>query len=154
MSIKDRPFRLQPATDDDLAFARELTRVNMRVYYLRYGLVWQPEAFDTEWPKRESYLVMQADQVIGFLGVTRETDYLYVRDVQLMEAHRGEGVGKWVMICVAQMARDRGCASVRLKVFKSNPAVEFYHRLGYFQVGQEPALFWMERAVDQQKSPT
>lgn len=152
MIITDGPRRLQPATDNDLEFARELTRVNMRVYYLRYGLVWQPEAFDAEWSKRESYLVIQADQVVGFVGVTLETDYLYVRDVQLIEAHRRQGVGTWVMTCVAQMAIDRGCTNVRLKVFKSNPAVELYHRLGYLHVGQEAALWWMECAVNQQMS--
>lgn len=147
--IKGKPLRLQPATNEDLAFARELTRVNMREYYIRYGLVWQPEAFDAEWPRRESYLVVQAGRAIGFLGLTIESAYLYVRDVQLIEAYRGEGVGEWVMTCVAQMATERGCASVRLKVFKSNPAVGLYARLGYLHAGEEAALFWMERVVNQ-----
>lgn len=146
---KGKALRLRPATDQDLTFARELTRVNMRDYYIRYGLVWQPEAFDAEWPRRESYLVEQAGRAIGFLGLTTESHYLYVRDVQLVEAYRGEGVGQWIMTCVVQMARDRGCESVRLKVFKSNPAADLYLRLGYFYVGEEPAQFWMERPVNQ-----
>lgn len=147
--IKGKPLRLQPATNEDLAFARELTRVNMRDYYIRYGLVWQPEAFDAEWPRRESYLVVQAGRAIGFLGLTIESAYLYLRDVQLIEAYRGEGVGEWIMTCVTQIARERGCASVRLKVFKSNPAVDLYARLGYLHAGEEAALFWMERIVNQ-----
>ncbi len=142
-------LRLMPAADEHLHFARELTRVNMRDYYARYGLIWQPEAFDAEWPTRESYLIEKAGQVIGFLGLTTEKGYLYVRDVQLIEAYRGEGVGAWVMEWVAQMAWDRQCASSRLKVFKSNPAIGLYLRLGYTQVGEEAALFWMERAVDE-----
>lgn len=121
----------------------------MRDYYLHYGLVWQPEAFDAEWLRRESYLVMQSGTLIGFLGVTLETGYLYVRDVQLIEAYRGEGVGKWIMTCVEQMAIAQGCASVRLKVFKANPAVGLYLRLGYVHVGEEAALFWMERPLRQ-----
>lgn len=140
---------MQPAADSDLAFARELTRVNMRDYYLCYGLVWQPQAFDAEWPRRESYLVIQSGKPIGFLGLTLETGYLYVRDVQLIEARRGEGVGQWIMTCVEQVAIAQGCASVRLKVFKTNPAVRLYRRLGYMHVGEEAALFWMERAVHQ-----
>lgn len=147
--MQDNVLRLLPATNEDLAFARELTRVNMRDYYLRYGFVWEPEAFDAEWSKRESYRVERAGTVIGFLGLTIEGSYLYVRDVQLIEAYRGAGVGRWIMTCVAQMASNRGCASVRLKVFKSNPAAQLYLRLGYLKVREEPALFWMERAVDQ-----
>lgn len=142
-----KPLRLQPATDEHLAFARELTRVNMRDYYLRYGFVWQPEAFDLEWPTRESYVVELAGQAVGFLGLTQENDYLYVRDVQLVEAWRGVGVGAWIMTRVTQMARKRACKRIRLKVFKSNPALALYLKLGYRRVGEEPALFWMEQEL-------
>lgn len=45
MNSRDAQLRLNPATDEDLAFARELTRVKMCGYYARFGLVWQSEAF-------------------------------------------------------------------------------------------------------------
>ncbi len=148
INVKIAGLCLCPATVDDLAFARELTRVNMRDYYARYGLIWQPEAFDAEWPMRESYLICKADRVIGFLGLTVENRYLYVRDVQLIEAHRGEGVGTWVMERVERMARSRRCESIRLKVFKNNPATALYQRFGYIRVCEEVALFWMERVME------
>jgi GNAT superfamily N-acetyltransferase len=138
---------LQSAACSDLPFAKELIRVNMRDYYSRYGLIWQPDAFDAEWPIRQNYLINRLDDVIGYLGLTREAGYLYVRDVQLIEPHRGEGVGTWVMEQIAAMARLECCASVRLKVFKSNPAVALYSRAGYTTVGEEQALLWMELAV-------
>jgi GNAT superfamily N-acetyltransferase len=138
---------LHPATVEDLAFARELTRVNMREYYALYGLIWQPEAFDAEWSLRESYRVYKGDRGIGFLGFTVERDYLYVRDIQLIEAYRGEGVGAWIMGWVRRVAKERGCESVRLKVFKNNPATALYRRLGYMSVGEEAALLWMEQIV-------
>lgn len=144
----EKRLRLQPATDETLAFARELTRVNMRDYYSHYGLVWQPEAFDTEWPDRDSYVVEQAGKAIGFLSLTLESDYLYVRDIQLIETYRGEGVGERVMAWVVVLAKARGCTRVRLKVFKRNPAVGLYLRLGYHRVGEEPALYWMERVLE------
>ncbi|SEP59276.1 Acetyltransferase (GNAT) family protein [Pseudomonas sp. NFACC02] len=149
MIVKHANLRLSLATLDDLPFARELTRVNMRSYYAQYGLVWQPAAFDAEWPLRESYLICRERSLIGFLGITVEKNYLYLRDLQLIEAHRGEGVGAWAMAGIAQMAVERGCNRIRLKVFKSNPATALYRRLGYANVGEEAALLWMERFVDQ-----
>lgn len=146
-NLRDKDLGLQPAGVIDLAFARELTRVNMRDYYSRHGLIWQPEAFDEQWPSRRNFLVHKAGKVIGYLGVTDEHGYLYVRDVQLIESYRGEGVGAWVMAQVAEMAADKRCRCVRLKVFKNNPAIALYGRLGYTQVGEEQALFWMERGV-------
>ena len=147
MIVKEFSLHLSLATIDDLPFARELTRVNMRAYYVQYGLIWQPGAFDAEWPVRESYLICKESCVIGFLGITDEKNYLYVRDIQLIEAHRGEGVGAWAMTRIAQIAADRRCERIRLKVFKSNPATALYRRLGYANVGEEAALLWMERFV-------
>jgi GNAT superfamily N-acetyltransferase len=148
MIAKEVNLRLSLASIKDLPFARELTRVNMREYYARYGLIWQPAAFDAEWPLRESYLIHRASRLTGFLGITVETNYLYVRDIQLIETYRGEGVGTWSMARIAQMAADRRCERIRLKVFKSNPAIALYRRLGYASVGEETALLWMERVVD------
>jgi GNAT superfamily N-acetyltransferase len=148
MIVKTVSLDLCFATIDDLPFARELTRVNMRAYYAQYGLIWQPDAFDAEWPRRESYLIRRESCVIGFLGITVERNYLYVRDIQLIEAYRGEGVGAWAMARIEQMAADRRCERIRLKVFKSNPATALYRRLGYTSVGEEAALLWMDRVMD------
>jgi len=147
MNIREADLQLQLANLQDLPFARELTRVNMRDYYARYGLIWQPEAFDAEWPLRESYQVKKRGRQIGFLGFTLEHRYLYLRDVQLVETYRGEGVGAWIMAFVERMAIERGCECIRLKVFKTNPAIELYRRLGYVCVGEETALLWMERTL-------
>lgn len=148
MIAKEESLQLSLATLNDLPFARELTRVNMRPYYAQYGLIWQPAAFDNEWPSRESYLIHRGSCLAGFLGITVEKNYLYVRDIQLIEAYRGEGVGAWAMMRIAQMAADRRCERIRLKVFKSNPAIALYRRLGYANVGEEVALLWMERLID------
>ena len=149
MIANEMSLQLSTATLDDLPFARELTRVNMRAYYVQYGLIWQPAAFDAEWLLRESYLIHRESCLIGFLGITVEKNYLYVRDIQLIETYRGEGVGAWAMARIAQLATDKHCERIRLKVFKSNPATALYRRLGYTRVGEEAALLWMERLADE-----
>jgi ribosomal protein S18 acetylase RimI-like enzyme len=138
---------LRPAIADDLEFARELTRVNMREYYARYSRAWQSEAFDSEWALRQSLIVSKEGKAIGYLSITTEPGYLYLRDIQLCEPYRGEGIGTWLLRQVELMALRMGAVSVRLKVFKTNPAIELYRRQGYLVVGQEAALFWMERKL-------
>lgn len=146
--VREEDLRLHRACDDDLPFARELTRVNMREYYARHGLVWHAQAFDAQWPQRESYRVHKVGRLIGFLGFTVEDGCLYLRDVQLIEAYRAEGVGGWLMGRVTQLARERGCSRIRLKVFKSNPAAQLYLRLGFAHAGEDGQLYCMERAVE------
>ncbi|MGV8918097.1 MAG: GNAT family N-acetyltransferase [Pseudomonas sp.] len=138
---------LRRATEVDLSFARELTRVNMRAYYVEYARIWQSDSFDNEWRVRQSFIIYKAAKAIGFLSFSVEPRYLYLRDVQLCEPYRGEGVGAWVMQQMLAMAQARGAASIRLKVFKSNPAMQLYQRQGFAVVGEEEALFWMERVV-------
>jgi GNAT superfamily N-acetyltransferase len=145
--VREEDLGLHLACDEDLPFARELTRVNMRDYYARHGFIWQAQAFDAQWPLRESYRVHKLDRLIGFLGFTIEQGCLYLRDVQLIEAYRAEGVGSWLMHCVGKIARERGCTLIRLKVFKSNPATQLYLRLGYVRVHEEAELYCMERVV-------
>lgn len=140
--------RLRQATAADLSFARELTRVNMRGYYAEYARIWQAQPFDEEWPARQSFIINKADRQIGYLSFSFESRYMYLRDVQLCEPYRGEGVGAWVLQQIASIARKQGARSIRLKVFKSNPAMQLYQRHGYQVVGEEDALFWMERNLD------
>ncbi len=140
--------RLRQATASDLSFARELTRVNMRGYYAEYARVWQAQPFDEEWSARQSFIINKAGKQIGYLSFSLESRYLYLRDVQLCEPYRGEGVGAWVLQQIASIARKQGARSIRLKVFKSNPAKQLYQRHGYQVVGEEDALFWMEQILD------
>lgn len=138
---------LRVAGHEDLPFARELTRVNMRPYYAQYGLIWQQRAFDQEWLSRQTFIIHKSAKPVGFFGFTVESDYLYLRDVQLVEPYRGEGIGTWVMQRIAEIARSHGYNRARLKVFKSNPAKELYLRHGYSVVREDVALFWMECVV-------
>lgn len=139
---------LRPANLADLEFARELTRANMRRYYVQYQYIWQGDLFDTQWQTRQSYIIVKTGKQIGYFSVSLEPAYLYLRDVQLSEPYRGEGVGAWVLQHLAPMANELGVKSIRLKVFKSNPALVLYQRHGYAVSGEEDALFWMERVLD------
>ncbi|WP_397448250.1 GNAT family N-acetyltransferase [Pseudomonas sp. NA-150] len=139
--------QLRQATAADLDFARELTRVNMRPYYAQYARIWQAQSFDDEWGVRQSFIINKVDKPIGFLSISLEARYLYLRDVQLCEPYRGEGVGGWVMQQIMTMAQARGARRIRLKVFKSNPAMQLYQRQGFTVVREERASYWMERQV-------
>lgn len=138
---------LRCATDDDLPFARELTRANMRPYYELHALSWHEEAFDAEWGVRRSHVIVRNGKRVGFFSYSLEKDYLYIRDVQLMALHRGEGVGGWALDHIARIAKRCGVRAIRLKVFKGNPAIGLYRRQGFSVIGEERALLWMERIL-------
>ncbi len=56
---------------------------------------------------------------------------LYLEDLFVEPGHRGHGVGKQLLVRLAQIAIERGCARMEWSVLDWNtPAIEFYERLG------------------------
>jgi len=55
---------------------------------------------------------------------------LYLEDLYVAEAARGQGVGKRLMARLAAIAIERGWGRIDFHVLDWNPAREFYQRLG------------------------
>ena len=61
---------------------------------------------------------------------------LYLEDLYVTEAARGQGVGRRLMARLAAIAVERGWGRIDFHVLEWNPARQFYHRLGMAQVGE------------------
>lgn len=82
------------------------------------------------------------EQVLGYamcaikrvrgIPVMVERDFLWVDDLCVDEAARGQGIGELLMAAVTDMARELGLDKIELNVVESNEgARKFYERLGY-----------------------
>ncbi|AJO79260.1 N-acetyltransferase [Pseudomonas sp. MRSN 12121] len=140
-------FQLRPAnTPEDLAFARDLTRSTMLGYYIRHDLLWLDEAFDVAWAGRENLLICQGARVLGFISLSRDSRALYIRELHVLEAFRGQGAGAWTIERVLAMARGERRGLLRLTVFQDNPAQALYGRMGLKVVGEDECFLRMERS--------
>jgi ribosomal protein S18 acetylase RimI-like enzyme len=138
-------FELRPASTADLRFARELTRETMLRYYIQNDLRWQDEAFDVAWAGRENWLICRGDSVLGFLSLSRDAKALYIRELHVIKADRCKGAGSWAIERVYSMACKERRSSLRLTVFKGNPAQALYRRMGLVVVGEDDCFLLMER---------
>ena len=56
---------------------------------------------------------------------------IYLEDLFVLPEHRGLGIGKALLVRLAQIARERNCGRLEWSVLDWNaPAIEFYQRLG------------------------
>ena len=55
---------------------------------------------------------------------------LFLEDLFLESATRGNGLGRAMMVTLAHIAREQNCGRLDLSVLEWNPTREFYHRLG------------------------
>ena len=133
-------------------FIRELTRANFAAL-MRRTVGWD-EARHRQAPRHpERYrMVCEDGEPIGFFAVREEGDALYLQTIQLVPARRGCGYDTALMGYVEQVARGRGFAAVRLRVFDENPACAWYQRRGYRVVAAEPHSAIMERACGRDRT--
>lgn len=138
-------FQWRAATVGDIDFARQLTRINMLPYYRQHDLLWQDEAFDMAWIIRQNWIICRGDQVLGVVSLSRDARALYIRELQISEAFRGQGAGTWALGQVWNMVALERRSALRLTVFKNNPARALYDRMGLRVVGEDECFLRMQR---------
>nr|WP_180205467.1 GNAT family N-acetyltransferase [Pseudomonas sp. SbOxS1]NYU05572.1 GNAT family N-acetyltransferase [Pseudomonas sp. SbOxS1] len=137
----------RPATDRDLDFARDLTCVNMLRYYIQHDLLWLDEAFDVAWAGRDNRIIVSGERRLGFVSLSRDARALYIRELHVGQAFRGQGAGFWAIDQVLALACSEGHQRLRLTVFENNPARALYERKGLKVVGRDECFLRMEREV-------
>ena len=140
-------FKWHAATEGDLEFARNLTCRNMLPYYIQHDLLWQDEAFDVAWAGRDNRLIVSDNVQLGYVSLSRDARALYIRELQIDEASRGQGAGSWVIDQVFALARTERLAALRLTVFENNPARALYERKGLKVVGTDECFLRMQLDV-------
>ncbi|MGE8189914.1 GNAT family N-acetyltransferase [Pseudomonas sp. NPDC086278] len=144
-------FEWRPATAGDLGFARDLTRSTMLRYYIQHDLLWLDEAFDVAWAGRENQMIVRDDALVGFVSLSRDARAVYIRELHVLEAFRGQGAGSWAIDQVFALACGERSPALRLTVFATNPAKVLYERKGLRVVGEDECFLRMQRDVPGQR---
>jgi ribosomal protein S18 acetylase RimI-like enzyme len=100
-------------------------------------------------PQRLVLLARSHAEVVGaavcFMGYSTFSakPRLNVHDLCVLEPHRGQGLGRALMLAVIERARAAGCSAVSLEVRSDNAiARHLYQSLG-FGAGFAPLEFWV-----------
>jgi ribosomal protein S18 acetylase RimI-like enzyme len=140
--------RLRPAAADDEAFLWDVLALAAREPSADAA---RAEPFAAKhlvgWPREGDFGVVALDSgtPVGAAwarGLTPEEEpsFFVARDVPevtlgVLEQHRGEGVGRALLVALADEARARGLAGLTLNVRHDNPALRLYARVGFRETG-------------------
>jgi ribosomal protein S18 acetylase RimI-like enzyme len=154
MSEPAQPTTLRPATADDEAFLLHLfagTRPEFDLLNIEEGqkraLILmqfnaQRQQYDAVYPEAENSIILSHGRPIGRLLVDRGGSEVILIDIALLPDQRNSGIGTdLIRKLLAEAASAR--KAVRLHVFKSNPALRLYERLGFSRVGDQSMYFEM-----------
>jgi GNAT superfamily N-acetyltransferase len=142
----DPAYVLRAATEADVMSILAMDRVHMRPAVER----WYPG----EWDEQNALGVLQDNlerarvverngEVVGcYYFWTEEPAIAVLHSVQVVPDHRGAGVGSWLISCFETEARRLGMKHAGLAVYKDNPALRLYERLGYRVSGTDGPGAW------------
>src|SRR5262245_38082707 len=105
---------------------------------------WDTAVFEISWTKTENFDIFSDEVRIGVVRLRRDADALYVSDLQVLEAHRGQGGGTFALRFVERLAGERGFRCMRLRAFANSRAARLYRRVGFCLLAREGAKLLLE----------
>ena len=82
--------------------------------------------------------------VLGYAYCVRIKKVLWVDDLCVDEACRGQGIGTLLMDAAKKLAVEIGASSLELQVYEANPAaLRFYERCGYNRQDKTAFIRWL-----------
>ena len=144
MGVRMAVAHLEPLRAEDVAAAVELERRT-------YATPWSEQVFRDELEAPGRTYVKACDdegRLIGYGGLMVVGEEAHITTVVVDAAHRGEGVGRRLMLELVDVARRQGARSLTLEVRVSNAAAQaLYRRFGMAPVGVRKGYYRDEDAL-------
>jgi ribosomal-protein-alanine N-acetyltransferase len=104
---------------------------------------WTEGVFNDELSaENRTYLVAEDGVVCGFGGVMLVGDEAHITNLLVAAEHRGQGIGRRLMIGLIEAAIEEGARHLTLEVRSENEAARFlYSGLGLAPVGLRPGYY-------------
>lgn len=148
---------LRPARPEDRPFLREVyasTRLEelapvpwtepQKLAFLAQQFDAQDRDYRGKFPAETFQVIELAGRPIGRIYLHRTPEELELVDIALLPAHRGRGFGRHLLgELLAESERTQ--RPVRLYVEKFNPALAWYRRLGFVEIGDFEVYLKLER---------
>jgi ribosomal protein S18 acetylase RimI-like enzyme len=138
LSVKGEEMELKPTKKYSECVL--LGEESMRSYFIENKIPWDFEKRLELYLSFEIYEVIETES-IGYLALRENEGDIFIADIQILDGYRNKGYGTQLLKMAKEIARSRGYVSIKLKVFKSSPALELYTRNGYVKVSEENFVY-------------
>jgi len=97
----------------------------------------------TEQMEKKKHTFLLAEDASGYLGyASYEFNYkgsgkTKIHKIYVMPKAQGKGVGKEMVNWIANVAKRNKVQTLLLDVFRHNPAIQFYEKLGFKKAGEQ-----------------
>ena len=150
---------MRDASDEDAAFLLEVyatTRADelalvpwsneQKEAFLRFQFDAQHASYHERFPEASYNIILQDDEPIGRLYVSREDEEIRILDITVLPRYRNAGIGNsLIRELLTEGAQTRKRVSIWVEHF--NPSLHLFERLGFSRVQEDGFNYLMECPV-------
>jgi len=104
----------------------------------------QQRHFRVNIPEARDKIVMLDGQPVGRICTAHRQQELHLVEIALLPEHRNRGIGSHLMKGLERECEGKEMLPIRLRVYRHNPAMRFYQRLG-FSIVDDDIYILMEK---------
>lgn len=129
-SIEDIPVIHQLAEDTwPAAYKNILPHEQIR---LMLDKMYSAEALREQFESGAEFLIAEREnKPVGFAGFSTDNLIFKLHKLYVLPSEQGKGTGKKLIEEITAIAKNRNAKALELNVNRSNPALEFYKKLGF-----------------------
>jgi len=142
-------FEFRPYKETDYDFVYDAKKIGYKTYVEEYYGPWndeqQHEMFESFLKERKDkiQIIVVGGNAAGFIdGGTIDDETYEQGNICLLPEFRGRGIGSQILQKVIDENKGK---NIKLRVFKSNPAVRLYQRFGFEIVDETKSHYNMFR---------
>jgi [ribosomal protein S18]-alanine N-acetyltransferase len=128
--------KLRPMTASDLDAIMAIESVN-------FPFPWTDGNFKDSMNSGYMCLVMeQGKQLIGYAVLMMVLDEAHLLNISVAQSHQGQGWGRYLLVQMMEMGREKGGLNMFLEVRPSNhSALGLYESMGFNEMGIRPGYY-------------
>jgi [ribosomal protein S18]-alanine N-acetyltransferase len=128
--------KLRPMTASDLDAIMAIERVN-------FPFPWTEGNFKDSMNSGYMCLVMeQGKQLMGYAVLMMVLDEAHLLNISVAQSHQGQGWGRYLLVQMMEMGREKGGLNMFLEVRPSNhSALGLYESMGFNEMGIRPGYY-------------
>lgn len=142
-------YNLQPYKQGDYDFVFNVKKVCYKRYVEENFGEWdddvQYEMFDSflKTSAKDIFVICVGDEKIGFVNGLNVDDETYEQgNICILPEYQNQGIGTKILKDIFEQHKNQ---TIKLRVFKQNPAKSLYERLGFVVCGETKSHFIMEK---------
>ncbi len=106
----------------------------------------QQRHFRVNIPEARDMIVMLDGQPVGRICTAHRQQELHLVEIALLPEYRNRGIGSHLMKGLERECEGKEMLPIRLRVYRHNPAMRFYQRLG-FSIVDDGIYILMEKKL-------